>query len=92
MACLFGLGMLGLIAGRKRANRYLSMVCLAVMLSGAFIGITACTNSGYSTPPPAPKVTTPAGTYQVQIVTVNPQTGLQNSLTTPLFVLTTTVQ
>jgi hypothetical protein len=62
------------------------------MLSGAFLGITACTNAGYSTPPPAPKVTTPAGTYSVQIITVNPQTGLQNSLTTPQFVLTTTVQ
>jgi hypothetical protein len=91
LAGIFGLGLAGLIAGRKRFNRYLTMICLGLMLSGAFLGMTACTNAGYSTPPPAPKVTTPAGTYAVQIITVNPQTGLQNSLTTPLFTLPTTV-
>jgi hypothetical protein len=63
-----------------------------MMLSGAIMGISACTNAGYSTPLPAPKVTTTAGTYPVQIITVNPQTGLQNSLTTPTFILSTTVQ
>ena len=26
------------------------MVCLAVMLSGAFMAVTSCTNAGYSTP------------------------------------------
>ena len=91
LAGIFGLGLLGLIAGRKRFNRYLSLICLAAMMSGAFMGITSCTNAGYSTPPPAPKVTTPAGTYQVQIITVSPSTGVQNSLTTPLFTLATTV-
>jgi hypothetical protein len=92
LAGIFGLGLAGLIAGRKRFNRYLTMICLAVMLAGAFMGITACTNAGYSTPPPAPKVTTPSGTFAVQIITVNPQNGQQNSLTTPLFTLPTTVQ
>jgi hypothetical protein len=62
------------------------------MLGGALMGLSACTNAGYSTPPPAPKVTTPPGTYQVQIITVNPQTGQQNSLTSPQFILTATVQ
>lgn len=91
LAGIFGLGLLGLIAGRKRLNRYLVMVCLGLMLSGAFMGMTACTNAGYSTPPPAPKVTTPPGSYNVQIVTFNPQTGQQNSLTTPVFTLPVTV-
>jgi hypothetical protein len=92
LAGIFGLGLAGLIAGRKRFNRYLAMLCLAAMLAGAFMGITACTNSSYSTPPPAPKVKTPAGSYAVQIITVNPQNGQQNSLATPLFTLPTTVQ
>jgi hypothetical protein len=92
LAGIFGLGLAGLIAGRKRWNRYLTMMCFAVMLSGAFLGFTACTNAGYSTPPPAPTVTTPAGTYQVQIETFNPATGQANSLSTPLFTLPTTVK
>jgi hypothetical protein len=92
LAGIFGLGLLGLIAGRKKLNRYLTIACLGLMFSGAFLGITACTNSGYSTPPPAPKVTTPAGTYNVQIITVDPSNGQQNSITAPLFVLPTTVQ
>jgi hypothetical protein len=92
LAGLFGLGMLGLIAGRKRMHRYLTMVCLAVMLSGAFMALTSCTNAGYSTPPPAPKVTTPAGTYNVQIVTYHPLNQQQSSLTAPVFVLPVTVQ
>ena len=91
LAGIFGLGLLGLIAGRKRVNRFITVVCVGLILTGAFMGITACTNAGYSTPPPAPKVTTPAGTYNVQIITVNPQTGLQNSLTTPTFILPVTV-
>jgi Bacterial Ig-like domain (group 3) len=92
LAGLFGLGLLGLIAGRKRMNRYLAMLCLACMFSGLFVGITACTNAGYSTPPPAPKVTTPTGTYNVQIITYNPANQQQNSLSSPAFVLPTTVQ
>ncbi|MGH9560574.1 MAG: hypothetical protein ACRD3S_03885, partial [Terracidiphilus sp.] len=93
LAGLFGLGMLGLIAGRKRFNRYLTMVCLAVMLSGAFMAMTSCTNAGYSTPPPAPKVTTPSGTYNVQITGYNPSSLQQVSLAnTPPYTLQLTVQ
>ncbi len=87
LAGLFGLGLLGLIAGRKRLNRYLAMICLAMMLSGGFMAVTSCTNAGYSTPPAAPKVITPANTYNVQIITYNPGTMQQNSLTAPVFTL-----
>lgn len=92
LAGLFGLGLLGLIAGRKRLNAYLAMLCLACLFLGLFVGITACTNAGYSTPPPAPKVTTPAGTYNVQIITYDPANSQQNSLKSPVFMLPTTVQ
>ena len=63
-----------------------------MMLSGLFMGLTACTNAGYSTPPPAPKVATPAGTYNVQIITYDPEALIQNSLTNPMFTLPVTVQ
>ena len=92
LAGIFGLGLLGVVAGRKRLNRYLTMICLAVMLSGVFMAVTSCTNAGYSTPPPAPKVSTPSGTTNVQIITFNPSTLQQNSITTPLFTLPVTVQ
>jgi hypothetical protein len=92
LAGLFGLGLLGLVAGRKKFNRYLTMIGLAVMLSGVFMGVTSCTNAGYSTPPAAPKVATPAGTYNVQIISYNPSNLQQNSLTTPVFTLPVTIQ
>lgn len=92
LAGLFGLGMVGLIAGRKKLYRSMAVICIAMMLSGLFMGITACTNAGYSTPPPAPKVTTPGGTYNVQIITYDPASLVQNSLTTPMFTLPVTVQ
>lgn len=92
LAGIFGIGMLGLIAGRKRLNRYLMMVCLGAVLSGAFMGITSCTNAGYSTPPPAPKVKTPAGAYNVQVISYDRNALLQNSLTTPVFTLPVQVQ
>lgn len=92
LAGLFGLGLAGLIVGRKRLSRYLMLVCLGVMLSGLAGGISACTNAGYSTPPPAPKVTTPGGTYNVQMITYSQKTQAQTSLKTPLFTLPLTVQ
>jgi hypothetical protein len=91
LAGLFGFGFLGLLAGRKRLNRYLTMVCLALMLSGAFLSITSCTNAGYSTPPPAPKVTTPNGTYNMQVITYSQESLQQTSLTAPVFNLPVTV-
>jgi hypothetical protein len=92
LAGLFGLGLVGLIAGRRKFYRSMAVICVAMMLSGLFMGITACTNAGYSTPPPAPKVTTPAGTYNVQIITYDPEALIQNSLTTPMFTLPLNVQ
>lgn len=92
LAGLFGLGMLGLITGRKKLYRSMAMVCLAIVLSSLFMGITACTNAGYSTPPPAPKVTTPQGTYNVQVVTYDPEALTQTSLSTPMFTLPVSVQ
>ncbi|MGO9325853.1 MAG: Ig-like domain repeat protein [Terracidiphilus sp.] len=92
LAGLFGLGLVGLIAGRRKLYRSMAIICIAMMLSGLFMGITACTNAGYSTPPPAPKVTTPNGTYNVQIITYDPEALIQNSLTTPMFTLPVTVQ
>jgi hypothetical protein len=92
LAGMFGLGLVGLIAGRKKLYRSMAVICIAIMLSGLFMGITACTNAGYSTPPPAPKVTTPNGTYNVQIITYDPEALIQNSLTTPMFTLPVNVQ
>jgi hypothetical protein len=92
LAGLFGLGLVGLIAGRKKLYRSMAVICIAMMLSGLFMGLTACTNAGYSTPPPAPKVTTPNGTYNVQIITYDPEALIQNSLTSPVFTLPVTVQ
>jgi sugar lactone lactonase YvrE len=92
LAGLFGLGMVGLIAGRKKLYRSMAVICIAMMLTGLLMGISACTNAGYSTPPPAPKVTTPGGTYNVQIITYDPEALVQNSLTTPMFTLPVTVQ
>jgi hypothetical protein len=91
LAGIFGVGLVGLLAGRKRFNRYLTMICLGLMLSGAFMGITACTNNSYSTPPHIPVTVTAPGTYQVQIVTLDPSNGQQNSLSTPVFTLALTV-
>lgn len=92
LAGIFGFGLLGLIAGRKRLNRYLSLVLFGAVLSGAFLGMTSCTNAGYSTPPPAPKVKTPAGSYTVQIITYDRTALQQNSLTTPVFTLPVNVK
>jgi sugar lactone lactonase YvrE len=92
LAGLFGLGLLGVIAGRRKLYRSMAVICAVMMLSGLLIGITACTNAGYSTPPPPPNDATPAGSYNVQIVTYSPQNLTQNSLTTPMFTLPISVQ
>jgi sugar lactone lactonase YvrE len=92
LAGMFGLGLFGLIAGRKKLYRSMAVICVVMMLSGLFMGLTACTNAGYSTPPPAPKVVTPQGTYNVQIITYDPEALIQNSLTNPVFTLPISVQ
>ena len=73
-------------------NRYLALLCVTTLFAGLFVGLSACTNAGYSTPPAAPSVTTPNGTYNIQIISYDPTTLQQDSLTTPLFTLPTTVQ
>lgn len=92
LAGLFGLGLAGLIAGRRKFYGWMTVICAAMMLSGLLMGISACTNAGYSTPPAAPNVMTPAGTYNVQIITYDPEALKQNSLTTPMFTLPINVQ
>ncbi len=91
LAGLFGLGLLGVIAGRKRLNRYLAMICIAMMLSGVFMSITSCTNSGYTVTPPKPVPITTSGTYPVQIIAFNPTTLQTESVSAPLFTLPLTV-
>lgn len=79
---VFGLGLLGL-AFRKRAaaHRYfLGVVCLTLLLAGAVLGFTGCTNSGYTHTPPIPQYTTPAGTYNVSILVTDENSGKQYSL------------
>jgi hypothetical protein len=81
-AGLFGLGVLG-FALRKRAKKYrkaLTMCCLLLAFAGAAAGLTGCTNSGYSHTPTSPHVTTPAGTYQVSIYTLDLDTNQVSSL------------
>jgi hypothetical protein len=92
LAGLFGLGLIGVITGRKRMKRYLALMCVAIMFSGVFMGLASCTNAGYSTPPKIPPVVTPGGTYNIQVITYNNVTGQQNSVAVPLFVIPTTVQ
>jgi hypothetical protein len=92
LAGVFGLGLLGLTTRRRKVSRYLAMTSLAVLMGGLFLGIASCTNAGYSTPPPAPKVSTPTGTYNVQIITYDPTELQQNSLSNPVFTLPLSVQ
>ncbi|MGD0548671.1 MAG: Ig-like domain repeat protein, partial [Terracidiphilus sp.] len=94
LAGLLGLGLAGLIAGRKKFNRYVTMICLAVMFAGASMGVTACTNAGYSTPLKVQATPTPPGTYQVGVISYNPAIGPSqpDSLTTPPFTMAVTVQ
>ena len=56
----------------------LTIICLMLLSAGVIGAATACTNNGYTHTPPAPVVTTPAGTYSV-VVTMN-QNGTVVSL------------
>ena len=91
VAGMFGLGLLGL-AFRRRAkfNRSaLTVVCLMLLFAAAAAGLTGCTNSGYTQTPPAPHVTTPPGTYNVRIYTIDLTTDKVSSLP---FTLSLTIQ
>ena len=83
LAGMFGLGLVGLIAGRKKFYRSMAVICVVMMLSGLFMGLTACTNAGYSTPPPAPKVTTPQELITCKSSLTIQRRSIQNSLTNP---------
>ena len=89
-AGLFGFGLLGL-AFRKRLKLnglVLTMVCM-LLVGGGLTGLTGCTNSGYTQTPAAPMNTTPAGTYNVSVYTVDLQTNQRSSLP---FTLSVTIQ
>ncbi|HEV2577254.1 MAG TPA: Ig-like domain repeat protein [Acidobacteriaceae bacterium] len=89
-AGLFGLGMLGLALRKKtRLNaKLLSAICV-LLLGGSIAGLSGCTNSGYTHTPASPQVTTPSGTYQVSIYTIDLTTNQRSSLP---FTLTVTIQ
>jgi Bacterial Ig-like domain (group 3) len=89
-ASFFGLGIVGLALRKKtRLNaRLQTMVCL-MLLGGSLVGLGGCTNSGYTHTPPSPQVTTPTGTYQVSIYTIDLTNNQRSSLP---FTLTVTIQ
>jgi hypothetical protein len=81
-AGLFGLGLLGL-AFRRRATLHrgaLTIACLMLLLAGTVMGVSGCTNAGYTTTPPAPHVVTPSGTYNIRIYATDPVDGTVKTL------------
>ena len=89
-ASMFGLGLLG-FGFRKRLKlngALLSVVCVLLM-GGAVTGLSGCTNSGYTQTPTAPNNTTPTGTYNVSLYTVDLQTNQRSSLP---FTVSVTIQ
>ncbi len=91
LAGIFGLGLLGLgLRRRATFNRYLfGAISLVLFLTGAVLGVSSCTNSGYTKTPAVPTYTTPTGTYNVSIIVTNPGNGTQESLP---FTLGVTIQ
>jgi hypothetical protein len=91
LAGVFGLGLLGLALRRKAIfNRYLlNLVCLGLFFAGTVMGITSCTNDGYTKTPVVPHYTTPSGTSKISIQVTNTATGLVESLP---FTLGVTIQ
>jgi Bacterial Ig-like domain (group 3) len=91
LASLFGLGVFGL-AFRRRLNRYrskVSILSLILLLAGLAMGVSGCTNSGYTKTPPAPHVVTPSGTYNVRVYATDPVDGTVKTLP---FTLSVTVK
>ena len=88
---VFGLGLLGLVFRRKAGlhRAALNMLCMTLLMAGAVMGISGCTNSSYTTTPPAPHVVTPSGTYNIRIYATSPTDGTVKSLP---FTLAVTVQ
>lgn len=90
-AGMFGLGLLGLVLRRKGRflRSKLTVACVVFLLAAGMLGLNGCTNSGYTTTPPAPHVTTPAGTYNMTIYALDLTSGTITSLP---FTLTVTIQ
>jgi hypothetical protein len=81
-AGMFGLGLIGLTLRKKGKfnSPGITMLCILLLFAGTVLGVTGCTNSSYTTTPPAPHVTTPAGTYNVSIYTLDLGTNKISSL------------
>jgi hypothetical protein len=81
-AGMFGLGLLGLAFRRKAALRRsaLNLTSGLLMLAAVAMGVSGCTNSGYTTTPPAPHVITPAGTYNIRVYATDPHDGTVKTL------------
>jgi hypothetical protein len=94
LAGVFGFGLIGLAFGRKtRFNgRALTIVCLMLLFAGAVFGVTACNNSSYTHTPPAPVVTTPAGTYNIEVAVYQFNANVTLPLPQPYLILPVTVQ
>ena len=89
-AGLFGFGVLGLAFRKRLKLNGLAIALFSVLLlGGGFAGLTGCTNSGYTQTPSKPSNTTPSGTYNVSLYTVDLQTNQRSSLP---FTLTVTIQ
>jgi hypothetical protein len=91
LAGLFGVGLFGLLRARKRGFRsgLFRVLCLAILLPVAMLGISSCSNSSYTKTPTAPHVTTPSGVYTISIIAINPQT--QKTVSLP-FTMSVTVK
>ena len=64
-AVLFGFGLIGLVSGRRFKNaRLLTLACI-MTLTGATLGLTACSSNNFATE--SSVTTTPAGAYPVTI-------------------------
>jgi Bacterial Ig-like domain (group 3) len=81
-AGVFGLGLIGL-AFRRKTKQFraaLDMVCLMLLLTASLMGVSGCTNSGYTTTPPAPHVVTPSGSYNIRLYATDPVSGITKTL------------
>ena len=68
-AGLFGAGILGLCFARGSRRQLPKLLSLLLLVAAVSLGAGGC-GGGYSNPPAAPKVVTPAGTFNVSIVAI----------------------
>ncbi len=81
-AGLFGLGLAGLTLRRRAVlhRNALSLLSVLLLLAVVATGLSGCTNSNYTSTPPAPHVTTPSGTYNVRLYATDPYDGTVKTL------------